>query len=195
MRKFIFSLILLLLGVSAYGQYIDSTAVNHVLKRRGSALRLDGQRLSRADQMILLSDIDGVDYTEAWKKARGWRAAGIGMISGGSALAVFGVGYTFVYLIAGMMGVAIGATASAMVGGDGNEAAEEISNDIEPYINAGLIMTGVGIGTAVAGIPVTAVNSHKMSKIVKQYNATQSAPAAEVTFGPTASGVGFAINF
>lgn len=195
MKKLLLILAFVLAGANAYAQFADSTVVNHVLKRRGSHVKLDGQRLSREQQQLLLSDIDGIDYNHDWKKARGWRAAGIGMVTGGSALAVFGAGFTLVYLIVGGMAVAIGATASAAVGGDGSEAAESVSEDIEPYINAGLIMTGVGVATTAAGIPVIAVNCHKMSKIVKKYNATQSAPAAEITFGPTASGVGFAINF
>jgi len=124
------------------------------------------------------------------------------MIAGGSTVAVVGAGFVVVYGLAAVLGIAIGASAEAMAGGDGSQAADSISAEIEPYIVGGTAAMFIGAGTAIAGIPVTVVNCRKMTKIVNRYNdsvteTSISEPSPEVTlsFGPTRSGVGVALNF
>ena len=206
MKKWLFTIALMLLAWGASAQIADTTYAG-VLKRTGARMKLDGVRLSRVEQQQLLSDIGGVDYNDAWNKARGWRTAGISMMAGGSAVAVAGFGYAMVYAIAGMMGIVIGggtaAVATGMVGGDSNAAAQDVANNVSsefgPHISGGLIVSLVGAGTVAAGIPITVVNCRKMSKIVDEYNdiynPAPAAPEATLTFGPTRSGVGFALKF
>lgn len=203
MKKWIVTFALMLLAWGASAQIADTTYVS-MLKRTGARMKLDGVRLSKVEQQQLLSDIGGVDYNDAWNKARGWRTAGISMMAAGSAVALFGAGYTMVYSLAGLFGIVIGAGTAAVVtgavGGDSDAAAQgaadNVSAEIGPHITGGLITTFVGAGTAIAGIPITVVNCRKMSKIVDEYNNIHNpAPAAELTFGPTRNGVGLALNF
>ena len=208
MKKWIVTFALMFLAWGASAQIADTTLVSPssigILKRSGARMKMDKVRLTREEQQLLLSDIGGVDYNDTWKKARGWRTAGISMMAGGSAVALFGAGYTMVYSLAGLFGIVIGAGTAAVVtgavGGDSDaaaqDAADNVSEEIGPHITAGVIITAVGAGTAVAGIPITVVNCRKMSKIVDEYNDIHNpAPAAELTFGPTRSGVGLALNF
>ena len=199
MKKWIVTFALMLLAWGASAQIADTSYVS-VLKRTGARMKLDGVRLSRVEQQQLLSDIGGVDYNDAWNKARGWRTAGISMMAGGSAVALFGAGYAMVYALAGVLGIIIVAPVAAIGGEDSaQEAADDISNQMAPHITGGLITCFIGTGTAIAGIPITVVNCRKMSKIVDEYNdiynPAPAAPEATLTFGPTRSGIGLALNF
>lgn len=208
MKKLIVSIILMFLACGAYAQIADTTVISTetigVLKRAGGGMKVDKVRLSREERQILLSDIGGIDYNADWNKAKGWRAAGISMIAGGSAVAVVGLGYFMGAAVAGMLGIVIGAGTAAVVtgavGGDSNAAAQEtsnnVSNEVSPHIAAGLIILTVGAGTAAAGIPITIVNCKRLSNIVDEYNAIHNpAPEASLSFGPTRNGIGLALNF
>ena len=58
---------------------------------------------------------------------------------------------------------------------------------------------GLGLGVHIAGIPLTVVNSVKMSKLVDRYNESlpepEPAPQMELSFGPTINGVGLRLSF
>lgn len=209
MKKTLLVIVAALLGVvSASAQYVSDEAETlaqepaSLAARKGGRIALDGNRLRKDATIALLADVDGENLYPAWHKAKAWRGAGIGMIAGGSTVAVVGAGFVVVYGLAAVLGIAIGASAEAMAGGDGSQAADSISAEIEPYIVGGTAAMFIGAGTAIAGIPVTVVNCRKMTKIVHRYNdsVTETSlpePSPEVTlsFGPTRSGVGVALNF
>ena len=70
---------LMLLSVGAWAQY----AGTGVAKRAGTHIKVDGEKLSQEDQMILLSDIGGRDFNPAWQQAKAGRNAGMGLTIGG----------------------------------------------------------------------------------------------------------------
>ena len=192
MKRLICTLVFLALAVGAYAQYIpDGT-----LKRHGCGMRMDRQKLTKEQQAIILQDIDGVDYTKQWKTARNWRAAGIAMTAGGAGVAVVGVGMGFVYIFAEVLGIALAAPIASIGGEDGaQEAADNINDQMSPYIAASFAAAGLGAVTSVAGIPIIVVNCKKMNKIVKAYNGRQK-DVAVLSWGPTHSGgTGLSLNF
>ena len=104
MKKIILAIVLLTACAAAYGQYIPEGT----LKRSGSGMKINGQKLSKEQQTLLLSDIDGNDYTRTWKNANLTRKWGIGLTAAGGTVAVVGAGGTMVMAIAAALGVAIG---------------------------------------------------------------------------------------
>ena len=200
MKKIILALILLTACAAAYGQYIpEGTA-----KRHGSSIRIDGQKLTPAQQNLLLSDIDGIDYTRTWKNANLTRKWGIGLTAAGGTVAVVGAGGTLVMVIATALGVVIGAGAGAVVGSVGGEetasetasqAANNVAEEMGPKIAAWSAVMGVGVVSTAVGIPLWVAGSKKMGKIVKTYNGTARHADSGLYFGPTASGAGLAYRF
>lgn len=201
MKKILLALILLTACAAAYGQYLPIP--DGTLKRSGTKMKIDGIRLSPEQQALLLQDIDGKDYTRAWKSAKAARNWGIGLTSAGATVAVVGAGGTMVMAIAAALGVAIGASAGAIVGSVGgeeaasdsaNEAANNVAEEMGPKIAAWAAVTGAGLVSTAVGIPLWVAGSNKMSKIVKTYNGSHHADSG-LYFGPTASGAGFAYVF
>ena len=200
MKKIILALVLLTACAAAYGQYIpDGTA-----KRHGSKIRIDGQKLTPEQQIMLLSDIDGTDYNRQWNRAKATRGWGIGLTAAGGTVAVVGAGGTMVMVIATALGVVIGAGAGVVVGSVGgeetasetaSEAANNVAEEMAPKINAWMAVTGVGLVSTAVGIPLWVSGSKKMSKIVKTYNHAPRHSDSGLYFGPTASGAGFAYVF
>lgn len=201
MKKIILALVLLTACAAAYGQYLpipDGQA-----KRFGSKIRIDGQKLTKEQQILLLQDIDGVDYSRKWDNARITRDWGIGLTAAGSAVTVVGACGTAVMAIAAALGIAIGASAGAIVGSVGGEetasdtasqAANNVAEEMGPKIAAWMAVTGVGLASTAVGIPLWAVGSSKMGKIVKTYNGTRHADSG-LYLGPTSSGAGIAFVF
>lgn len=208
MKKFLFVFILMAVSVAAQAQY----ATQPVAGRAGGTIKYDGKRLSQEECNMLLADIDGVDYTADWAKARGWRTAGVSMIAGGAGIAAVGLGTFLVGALTSMMGAVIGGAAGAVVGGvaGGQDGAQSTASDAaqkgaeagKPYMTAGLIITAVGAAVNIAGIPITAVNCTKMSKIVDKYNESLlpveepiPEPVAQLGFGLTRNGIGLTLSF
>lgn len=203
-KKLVSVIILLVVALSAYAQY----ATPSLAERKGCTIKIDGEKLSHQEANLLMSDIDGEDYSADWAKARGWRTAGISMIAGGGAIAAGGVMTVLIGALTSALGATIGAAAGATVGSIGgeeqaqqsaSEAAQKGADAGKPIITGGLIAMGVGLATHVAGIPLTVVNSVKMSKLVDRYNESlpepEPAPEIELSFGATRNGVGLCLNF
>lgn len=201
MKKFVLVLVFLIAASAMmHAQY----ATPHHAKRAGCSVKLDGTKLSQEETAQLFSDIDDEDYSDEWATARGWRTGGIVMISVGSGLALVGLGTAIVGVLISAVGATVGATAGAIAGSiGGSDTAEQASSQGAqngaqagvPYAQAGVIIGAVGAATAIAGIPITAVNCSRMNKIVDKYNNAQAVPAAELSFGPTQNGMGLRLNF
>lgn len=211
MRKLLFVLILAAVSFAAQAQYATVPAA----KRVGCRIKLDDQKLTPAQSALLMSDIAGEDYSPDWCKARGWRAAGISMISGGAVLAVGGAVTAMVGLLTSALGAGIGAATGAIVGSiGGEEAAQEAGSQGAqqgaeagvPITTAGLIIMGVGTGIHIAGVPITVVNSVKMSRLVDKYNESvlpnpelipdeEPVPEVQLSLAGTRNGIGLCINF
>lgn len=211
MKRWIIALVFLALAAgSASAQYIPDGTV----KRKGSGMKVDRQKLNWDQQAYILSDINGQDLTADWIKARKTRGWGIGLTTGGATVAVVGAGATMVMVLATALGVAFGAGVGAMAGSVGgeeqaqesaNEAAQQVADEMTPKINACLAVTGVGLVTTIVGIPTWISGTKKMNRIVKAYNNSNLAFEPELNVGPSfayspathtvAPGVGLTVNF
>ena len=208
MKKIFSILVFLAMAVSAYAQY----ATPALAERVGCRIKIGDDKLSVYDSDHLMTDVNGVDYTEQWEKARRGRTAGIVMIPTGGVIAAGGV---FTLMFGGLtsaLGAVTGATTGAIVGSIGGEetAQQTASNSAQqgakagqPFITAGIIVGAIGLGIHFTGVALTIINSTKMSRMVDKYNEsltpfepeTESAPEMELSFGPTLNGVGLRLSF
>ena len=181
---------LVLLSVGAWAQYAGTGTA----KRAGTSIKVDGVKLSREEQAALLSDIGGTDYNPAWQKAKAGRNAGMGLTIGGSLVAMTG-GAVFVLGVTSMLvGASLGAVFGSIGGEEGAQQGAQAGVAAgEPYINGGLIATGVGLAAVGAGIPLMAVNCKRLNNIVKDYNGER--PEAQLSLGPTGNGLGLTLSF
>lgn len=198
MKKFFLSAAFLLLSVLAFAQFND-TAFSGNLKRHNGGLRLDGIDLTREEQALLLSDVNGQDLNEEWSRLRGKRALGEGLIIGGAATAGAGavvfVGTGVVWVLVAAIG---GGIAGAVSGGDSDAAqgaVDNISEAFAPWFIGSGVVTGLGVAAVGAGIPIKVVNAKKMDAIVDDWNNSKAAPEVSLNFGAAPSGVGFTLNF
>ena len=205
MKKVVLVFVLMMVAaVAANAQY----ATPEIAKRVGCTIKLDGNKLSRDAAVDLVRDINGENFSEVWCKARGLRTTGIVMISAGAGVAVAGLATAFVGLLVSAVGAAAGGATGAIVGSVGGEdqaqktASEAAQNGAQagvPIVHGGLIAAALGTGVSIAGIPITAMNSTRMSRIVDKYNEWQAPqqeePAIVLSFGSTQNGVGLRLNF
>ena len=188
MKRFLITTLLLLLSLGAWAQY----AGTGVLKRSGTHLKMDGVKLSAAEQTALLSDIAGTDCNPAWDKARSGRNTGIGLTVGGGVAVLGGCATVLLGATASAVGAVIGAAAGSIGGQEtAQQAAQQGATAGEPYITGGLIAAGAGVVALGVGVPMIVVNAKRLNGIVNTYNE----PKAQLTLGPTGNGIGLSIRF
>ena len=188
----------MLLSVLAFAQFND-TAFSGTLKRHKGDMRLDGLDLTREEQALILSDINGQDLNADWAKLRKNRALGEGLIIGGAATAGTGalvfVGTGVVWVLVAAIG---GGLAGALSGGDSDaaqNAVDNVSESFAPWFIGSGVATGLGVAAVGAGIPIKVINSKKMDAIVDEWNNGKGGSEVSVNFGAAPSGVGFTLNF
>ena len=188
MKKFIL-LFLLLAGTQAFAQYIPEWHQGE-LKKKGTVLALQGVKLDKATTQAILDQVGGPEMVAAWDKYRKERGWGIGLTAGGYTLAAAGFCFGGVYVLAGVVGtifVAIG----------GQEAVDKMWADLGPKVQIGgaAMLTGLAVGTT--GVVLLCVGNGNMKKLARTCDAAglEPVPAAQLTFGPTPSGVGLALRF
>ena len=155
--------------------------------RKGTTLTLDKVKLDPAVQEAILLELDEnmPDYWKHYAAERNW---GIGLLSGGYTLMVAGACFGGIYFLAGLVGtifVAIG----------GQEAVDNLWNDIGPMATAGFVVGTVGFAAGTTGLVLLIVGNKKLNHAVDLCNENIVPRPAALTFGPTASGVGLALNF
>ena len=198
MKRLFLILVLLAVAVSASGQYVQGP-----LKRVGGTLKSPSGKLTKEELAQVLQDIDGQDCTAEWKKAKGWRGAGVGLIAGGSVMGVGGLGLFMVGALTSAVGGAVGATAGAVAGSIGGkessqsaaqQGAQQGVSAGKGLMTAGVIVTGVGVACTLAGIPLVIVNCTRMSHLADRYNASHGEEGTlEVSLVP--GGVGLTYSF
>ena len=188
MKKFIL-LFLLLAGTQAFAQYVPEWHQGE-LKKKGTVLALQGEKLDKATTQAILDQVGGPDMVAAWDKYRKERGWGIGLTAGGYTLAAAGFCFGGVYVLAGVVGtifVAIG----------GQEAVDKMWADLGPKVQIGgaAMLTGLTVGTT--GVVLLCVGNGNMRKLARTCDAAglEPLPTAQLTFGPTPSGVGLALRF
>ena len=189
MKKTLTLLLALLWAVSAMAQFVPEWHQGD-LKKKGTVIALQGEKLDRETTQAILNEVGGPEMVAAWDKYRKERGWGIGLTSGGYTLAVAGFCYGGIYLMAGLVG-----TIFAAIGGQ--EAVDKLWADLGPQVTIGgtAMVTGLVVGTT--GVVLLSVGNGKMKKLAKTCDAAglEPLPAAELTFGPTPSGVGLALRF
>ena len=179
------------ISLGAWAQYAGTGAIRRV----GTHIEMNGEKLSPEAQSALLANIGGQDYNAAWERARKGRNTGMGLtIGGGSAVVVGGAA-----LVVGLTASAVGATTGGIVGSIGGQesaqhGAEEGAKAGEPIITGGLIASALGVAAMGAGIPMIVRNVKKLNGIVNAYN-NAGQPSAQVSFGATENGIGLALKF
>ena len=188
MKKFIL-LFLLLAGTQAFAQYVPEWHQGE-LKKKGTVLALQGEKLDKATTQAILDQVGGPEMVAAWDKYRKERGWGIGLTAGGYTLAAAGFCFGGVYVLAGVVGtifVAIG----------GQEAVDKMWADLGPKVQIGgaAMLTGLAVGTT--GVVLLCVGNGNMKKLARTCDAAglEPLPTAQLTFGPTPSGVGLALRF
>ena len=189
MKRFLVLLSALLWAASAFAQYVPEWYQGD-LKKKGTVLAIQGEKLDRETTEAILNQVGGPEMVAAWDKYRKERGWGIGLTSGGYTLAVAGACYGGVYLLAGVVGtifVAIG----------GQEAVDKLWADLGPRVTVGGIAMFTGLAVGTTGVVLLCVGNGNMKKLAKTCDTAGFAPlpAAELTFGPTPSGVGLALRF
>ena len=190
-RTIIFALPLLLLGTEAFAQYVPEWHQGD-LKKKGTRIKVLDEKLDKETTLLLVEGVGGPEMVADWQrfaKERGW---GIGLTSGGYALAAAGFCYGGVYMMAAVIGtvfVAIG----------GQEAVDKLWADLGPQVTIGATAMVTGLVAGTTGVVLLCRGNHKLKHIVSDCNAAGLPPVEtsdlSLTFGPTPSGVGLALHF
>lgn len=171
MKRIFLVVILGFMAVSASAQYVDV--------RLGRVWSEDG-KLTDQQALALFSDVDGSDMSHDYARFRRGYKTGAGLMIGGAA------GY--------VGGSLLGASGLLMTITGGFSSSASLANaGVASLITSGFLICG-GIGCFIAGIPVLCVNNFRMKSLAEAYN-DSSSRSVELSFGPTASGVGLALNF
>ena len=188
MKKAILFLLALCWAVSALAQYVPEWHQGE-MKRKGAVLSIRGEKLGRETTMAVLDQVGGPDMVMAWEKYRKERGWGIGLTAGGYTLAAAGFGFSFTYILAGVVGTMIAAPF-------GQDAVDNLWADLDPMVQAGTIGMVAGLAVGTTGVVLLCVGNGNMKKLAKACDAAGLPPVtAELTFGPTPSGVGLALRF
>lgn len=222
MRQLITVILLMVWGsLSASAQYVDG----FFAERSGNKIHLNGWELSREQTLDLVSDIGGIDYSDKWLKADGWRRAGLSMQIAGGGVSLAGLSIISVGMI-GYMVESSAAIAEGLAKSDPHKydkyqdgsipgaiawlfltTMQPIANtpQISPVwnllavIGAGLI--DFGLLNVIAGTPIRIVNNVRMNRIVDKYNDWQENPndnlasRMQLKFGSTPHGIGLSLVF
>ena len=194
MKRFLVLLSALLWAASAFAQYVPEWYQGD-LKKKGTVLALQGEKLDRETTEAILNQVGGPEMVAAWDKYRKERGWGIGLTSGGYTLAVAGFCYGGVYLIGGIF-----ASMFAAIGGQ--EAVDKVWEDLGPKVTIGGVAMFTGLAVGTTGVVLLCVGNGNMRKAARVCNEaglpvpeSLVTPTAELTFGPTPSGVGLALRF
>ncbi|MBR4166287.1 MAG: hypothetical protein IKR44_00485 [Bacteroidales bacterium] len=191
MKKLAVTLIFIFISLGAWAQYAGSGTI----RRAGTHIEMDGERLSPDAQAALLANIGGKDYNAVWEHARKGRRTGTGLTIGGGATFLAGGAVGLLGLTTSVLGAAVGGTVGSIGGQEGAQhGAEEGAKAGGPMITAGLIAAGLGLVATGIGIPMIVSNTRMMNGIVNTYN-NGNRPSASVSFGATDNGIGLALRF
>ena len=191
MKKVVLLVLSLCWAVSALAQYaVTPDWYQGDLKKKGTVLALQGEKLDRATTEAILSQVGGPEMVAAWDKYRKERGWGIGLTAGGYTLAAAGFCFGGVYIMAGLIG-----TMFAAIGGQ--EAVDKLWADLGPMVQVGGVAMLTGLAAGTTGVVLLCVGNGNMRKLAKACDAAGLAPLTDVqlTFGPTPSGVGLALRF
>ena len=189
MKRIVILLLGLLWATGLMAQYVPEWHQGE-LKKKGTVLALQGQKLDRETTQAILNQVGGEEMVAAWDRYRRERGWGIGLTAGGYTLAVAGFCFGGVYLLAGVVGTIFAAPF-------GQDAVDNLWADMGPMVKVGGIGLITGFVAGTTGVVLLCVGNGNMRKTARLCDAAglPPVPAAELTFGPTPSGVGLALRF
>ena len=189
MKKTIILLLALFWTVGAMAQYVPEWHQGE-LRKKGTVMAIQKQKLDRETTEAILNQVGGQEMIDSWNKYRRERGWGIGLTAGGYTLAAAGFCFGGVYLVAGVVG-----TMFAAIGGQ--EAVDNLWADLGPMVQIGAIGMFTGLAAGTTGVVLLCVGNGNMKKLARTCDAAglPPAPAAQLTFGSTPSGVGLALRF
>lgn len=183
MKRFILLSITLLAFASAaaYAQYVPGSKV-HVTSR-GAQIFCDGERISKEEALTLFSDYGGLDRSEFYSTYRKGYRTGVGLAVGGASGIVLGTMTTGITaVVAVVLSIPLAASDQPM------------PKALNACLYTGTALSSLGALAMLAGIPTSIIYRARIKDLAMGYNAISS-QKAELTFGPTASGLGLALNF
>ena len=182
--------ILLLASTKVHAQFVPEWHQGD-LKMKGARIAVLGEKLDQETTRALLDQVGGAEMVAEWDRFVNQRGWGIGLTSGGYTLAVAGLCYGGVYMLAGVVG-----TIFAAIGGQ--EAVDKLWDDLGPRVTIGGVTMLVGLAAGTTGVVLLSVGNRHLRSLTATCDAAglpPVAPAAELSFGPTPSGVGLALHF
>lgn len=195
MKRFVFLFIVLAAALPVSAQYMPAEGL---LTRKGTKIFAEGRKLTKGEiaaTLSVYSDNKGVGYDVRWTRARRAYNSGVALTAIGSVACMTGA----IVMTCGFMTLVVaGVTAPLYILADTYDSLDSAWKDVAVLCTAGGITTIGGAAMLCAGIPLLCVNKARMKRIVRDYNGLYSgnqASALTLNFGPTASGVGLALNF
>lgn len=196
MRKTVILLLGLLWATGALAQYVPEWYQGD-LRRKGTRLAVQGEKLDAETTRALLDQVGGPGMVVSWNKYAKERGWGIGLTAGGYTLAAAGACYGGVYLMATLIGIIFAAPF-------GEEAANNVTEGLSPNVTIGAVTACTGLAAGTTGVVLLCAGNRNLRKLTAACNAAGlppvtgeflSSPQAELTFGPTPSGLGLALRF
>lgn len=197
MKRLILTVLLCLSALTASAQYIYEQG--HVIMLKGSGVFVDGEKMEADDVVACLTECYGEDVARAWVKDKRAYKAGLGLTIAGSSLEFLG-GITFV------SGILTGAVTTmfvpilgtgAIISGDTGGVKDFTSEGYgiaETLITVGGCCALAGLAMIASGVPTMCVYKKKMKGVLTDYSSA-FVNDVNVSFGPTAGGVGLTLNF
>jgi hypothetical protein len=182
----ILAAVLLLAGSGVLAQTVPDWQPGQLV-RKGTRIAVDSVKLDKASTLLLLEDAGGPQLRADWEKYASQRGWGIGLTAGGFTVAAAGVLYSTAMVVGGAVG-------SALVAVGGEEAVQGVWNGMSPRISGGMVVAGVGAVAGVTGVVLLINGCTHLKRIVRNCN-DPSAGAVTLSFGPTPSGIGLALQF
>lgn len=194
MRRLFFIVVLFGFSVVAYAQWIPQ---GH-LDKAGSHLELDGKRLSQEEQDLLLSNVNGVNYSKQWAKATVRKRLFLGEFVLGGASIAGGLSMFAVHFLPFALGSIF---SGARAKGDPDETKRikaQLREEHLPGIRYSIIPILAGSALLSTGISFHAKYNRFMNNVVDYYNGDEERQpelGTRLLLGPTPNGFGLALQF
>ena len=184
MKRLFTILLFLALATSAWAQYIPEGPLEiKPPPRINFNFRIDGKRLSQAEQLAIFSDINGTDYTKTWNTCRIINNISVYTFGAGTAVCLLGIGYTAYYTMPQSMKDYFGI---------GKNSTEEMN---QAHAEKGEIVGEIGLYIMTLGYTAWWLGSYlPMRYLVFIYNNEGRKHSSALSFGPTRNGIGLALT-
>lgn len=186
MKRLILMLLLAFTAAAAYAQVPEWYQGD--LRKKGTRIAIDSIKLDKANTLLLLESVGGEDLARSWEKDASLRNWGIGLTIGGYTAMLAGTAFGGIYLLAGIVG-------TIFVAPFGQEAVDNLWDDIGGKAAAGSIVSGAGLAVGTTGVVLWIVGNKKMKKIVRYCNSEGKPREVALSLAPTPGGAGIVLNF